>query len=102
MIDLNYSFEAELWIYPAKVQWYFITLPIDASDEIKFFHKTRNGFGSVRVSITIGSSTWKTSGFPSKEANSFIVPIKKDVRNKEGLAAGDLIAVEIHLAVDPF
>ena len=42
-----------------------------------------HGFGSVRVEATIGGSTWRTSIFPSDDA--YILPIKKAVREAEGL-----------------
>lgn len=102
MIDLNYHFEAELWIYPAPTPWVFLTMPTEASDEVKFFKKTRTGFGSVKLTITIGDTTWKTSGFPSKQDNAFIIPIKKEVRKAENISAGDKVAVDVHIALEPF
>ena len=50
MISLEYEFDAELWRWPAKDTWFFITLPLaDVAEEIKFFHQNRRGFGSLRV-----------------------------------------------------
>jgi hypothetical protein len=102
VIDLNYSFEAELWTYPAPEPWIFLSMPEAASDEIKFFKKHRTGFGSVKLTITIGETTWKTSGFPSKELNTFIIPIKKAVRKAEGITSGDRVSVQVHVALEPF
>ncbi len=101
MMDLDFTFDAELWIYPAeKTHWHFITLPVVVSDEIKFFITSRNGFGSVRVTVTIGAMRWKTSIFPYKEAQSFILPIKKDVRAQENLHAGDAATINLYIPVD--
>ncbi|MEC7590428.1 MAG: DUF1905 domain-containing protein [Actinomycetota bacterium] len=36
----------------------------------------------------MGSSTWGTSIFPSKEMGSFLLPLKKPVRVAEGLGVG--------------
>lgn len=43
----------------------------------------------MRVEVTIGSSTWQTSLFPSKDVGSYILPLKKPVRRAEGLSVGD-------------
>jgi hypothetical protein len=56
----------------------------------------RRGFGSVKVTVTLGDSTWQTSLFPNKDGSWFL-PIKKPVRVAEGLADGDEIEVELEL-----
>lgn len=88
----TYSFPAKLWLWTNKTapeSWHFITLPQDVTDEIEdSLSGPRAGFGSVKVSVTTGNTTWKTSLFPSKEEESFVLPIKKSVREAEGLAAG--------------
>ena len=56
----------------------------------------QNGFGSVRVAVTIGSTTWKTSLFPSKEG-AYLLPIKAEVRKKERIAAGDAVPLTFEL-----
>ena len=56
----------------------------------------RRGFGSVKVTVTLGESRWQTSLFPNKDGSWFL-PIKKPVRVAEGLAEGDEVAVELDL-----
>jgi len=102
MIDLSYDFEAELWLWSAKDAWHFITLPVEHADEIRFFAKTRNGFGSLRVTVRIGTSTWKTSIFPDSKSGSFVLPVKKDIRKVEGLGVEDTARVHLDLAIEPF
>ena len=53
------------------------------------------GFGSLKVSVMIGATTFKTSVFPSKELGGWLLPVKASVRKAEGLTAGD--AVELAL-----
>ena len=102
MIDLTYQFEAELWLWAARSSsWCFVTLPVEAADEIKFFVSNRNGFGSVRVDVQIGESKWQTSIFPDKASNSFVLPIKKSVRNAENLTAGDTASLTVHVRYYP-
>jgi hypothetical protein len=99
---VTYRFTAELWEYPAeKASWFFVTLPTEVADEIEEAASTsRRGFGSVRVSVTIGSTCWATSLFPSKEAGSYLLPVKKAVRLAEGIDAGDPVEVEVEPQLD--
>jgi len=56
----------------------------------------RRGFGSVKVTVTLGQSHWQTSLFPQKTGGWFL-PIKKPVRLAEGLEVGDTVTVELEL-----
>jgi hypothetical protein len=56
----------------------------------------RRGFGSVKVTVRVGDSRWKTSLFPVKTGGWFL-PIKKPVRLAEGLAEGEEVEVELEL-----
>lgn len=86
----SYEFAAPLWRWEAQqAVWLFVTLPDEVTDEIDDAHSgPRAGFGSVKVRVSIGSTTWETSIFPSKDAGGFILPIKKAVRKAQGLDEG--------------
>jgi hypothetical protein len=85
----EYRFTATLWRWP-KGNWFFVTLPFDVADEIDdHASSARVGFGSVRVDVTLGDSTWQTSVFPSKPAESYVLPVKAPVRRAEGIDDGD-------------
>jgi len=93
-------FEAELWIWDARRadSWTFVSLPADASEEIReLAGGTRRGFGSLRVRVTVGGSTWTTSIFPDSARGTYVLPIKRRVREAEALDAGDVATVEIEL-----
>jgi hypothetical protein len=57
------------------------------------------GFGSIRVEVCIGSTTWRTSLFPDTAAGSFVLPVKKQVRLSEGLCAGATCEVKLEVAL---
>lgn len=90
-----YEFEATLWRWREDGTWHFVTLPEDVADDIDDRTPVRAGFGSVKVEVTVGSQTWRTSVFPSKEQRSFILPIKKAVREANACADGDRILVRL-------
>jgi hypothetical protein len=93
------TFVAEVWVWEGDAAWRFVTLPEDLSDEIDAMVQGRpaRGFGSVRVEATVGSTTWRTSIFPDTARGSFVLPLKKAVRQAEGLADGDLATVALEV-----
>jgi hypothetical protein len=93
----TYRFSAPLWQYPGEGSWYFVAVPEEISDDIaELTAGRRNGFGSVRVSVTVGGSTWQTSLFPSK-SGSYLLPVKKPVRVAEGLDEGTPVETRLDL-----
>ena len=87
-----FRFTAVVWLWKENASWQFVTVPPDISDEIEGRTTAalphRRGFGSVRVRVTIGATTWTTSVFPDKSTGTYALPLKKDVRAKEGLDVG--------------
>ena len=93
---MDVQFSAELWAHRDDPGgWHFVTLPLDAADEVRDEAGPRAGFGSIRVSVTLGTTTWKTSLFPEGEGGSMVLPVKKEVRRAEGLVAGDLCTLSV-------
>ena len=93
-----FEFTAPLWLYGGKATWHFLTLPFDVTDQIdEVTHESKRGFGSVRVSVTIGGTTWATSIFPDNSRKSFILPVKAAVRKAEGLTLHVACRVQLTL-----
>ena len=100
MEDLTYRFTSEMVIWTPKkgAAWHFIPVPKDDADHMRFFaaHLVR-GFKSLKVNVTIGETSLRTSVFPSTDRGTYILPIKKLVRDREGLAAGDDVEVKLNV-----
>jgi hypothetical protein len=98
---VNITFDAELWMWDVRRadSWTFVSLPTEASAEIRELAGAtpRRGFGSLRVRVTVGSSIWATTIFPDTAHGSYVLPIKKAVRKSEALSAGDIARVTIEL-----
>ena len=88
------EFTATVWRYDGQAAWYFLTLPVDLSEEIRA-RTERVGFGSVRVDVRIGATSWSTSVFPDKESGSFVLPVKAAVRRAEDLDDGSPARVHV-------
>jgi hypothetical protein len=90
-------FAAEVWIAPGDGAWHFLTVPEEPSEVIRLESGPRVGFGSVKVRVTVGASTWSTSVFPNT-GDTYVLPLKRQIRDAEGILAGDVIAVTLRLA----
>ncbi|WP_400997162.1 DUF1905 domain-containing protein [Agromyces sp. GXQ0307] len=91
----EYRFTAVVyrWEERAADSWFFVDVPEELSDEIRDRPRMPRGFGSVRVSATIGATTWRTSIFPG--ARRYALPLKRAVRDAEGIEPGE--PVDVHL-----
>jgi hypothetical protein len=98
--DVEFSFDAQLWQWDARRvdTWTFVTLPADVSDGIRDLATgPPRGFGSVRVRVTVGGTTWQTSIFPGGAQGSYVLPVKKAVRAAEDLEVGDTASVIVEV-----
>ncbi len=93
---------APLWQWrpakPSAASWYFVTIDGQASAEIRYAALGRvGGFGSIRVTATLGKTRWQTSLFPHKESGGFILPMKASVRQAESVAVGDVVMLSLEV-----
>lgn len=89
-------FETALWQSPST--WWFITLPEELSEQIRSVPRPpAPGFGSLRVSVTVGGTVWATSIFPDSTSGCYLLPVKKTVRAAEKLGEGGTVQVELEV-----
>lgn len=97
---VTYEFEGDLWQWDARQAdaWVFVSLPPDVADELlEAGEQVTRGFGSLRVEVTVGATTWRTSVFPDGRRRTFVLPLKRAVRRAEGLAVGGRARVRLRL-----
>ncbi len=97
-----HTFTAELWLWDARRSdtWTFVTVPPEVTAAIEDEADAlgpRAGFGSVKVQVRVGSTVWRTSVFPDKESGCFVLPIKRAVREANGVESGDEIEVMLEV-----
>lgn len=105
----GWTVTAPLWVWrgsgsgpPAKAAWYFLTIDGPVAVAIREAARrpskgTARGFGSVRVTATIGTVSWQTLLFPSKNAGGYLLPVKADVRRRAALVADQPVVVSLSL-----
>ena len=101
---VQHVFRARIWEHSPgdPGSWHFVTLPAELSEDLTLEAGPRTGFGSIRVQVSIGATTWHTSVFPDSATGSFVLPVKKQVRRSEDLSAGATCEVTLEVtAGDP-
>ncbi|MBS3902834.1 MAG: DUF1905 domain-containing protein [Anaplasmataceae bacterium] len=100
MVSKVFSVKAEVWLYPGMAGWHFVTLPKKTAADIKSsFGKKARGWGSLPVEVVLGKTKWKTSIFPDKKSESYLFPVKAEVRKKEKIGAGDMVGFKVRVLV---
>jgi hypothetical protein len=94
---VNFEFHSTVFRWDSRddASWYFAALPPELSEEIREIPRPTRGFGSVRVRVRVGGSEWATSIFPDKGLGSYVLPLKKSVRDAEGLADEGPVTIQL-------
>lgn len=96
---MEWTFSADVFAWDEDgPSWRFLRLPLDVADEVRDRAGESAGFGSVRVHVRIGQTVFATSVFPEKASGSYLLPVKKSVREKEGIDDGDRVTVRLDVA----
>jgi hypothetical protein len=94
----TYTLKLKVWLHPGHAGWHFVTVPKKESVLIRDATKgIKRGWGSVRVCVTLGETTWDTtwdtSIFADAKFGTYLLPLKSDVRKKEEIEEGDVVKV---------
>lgn len=86
--------------------WHFLTIDGPAGEELsatalmRRLEGAKRGWGSLKVTATLGESRWTTSVFPQKDdggATSWLLPVKLAVRKAEDVVEGDAVSVALEV-----
>ena len=76
--------------------WHFIFFPKDISKEIRSNHKRQEeGWGRMKATVKIGNTEWKTSVWFDTKNDTYLLPVKKEIRRKEKIEMDKDIEVTI-------
>lgn len=96
----RYRFRAEVWEHDGPASWFFVSLPDNVADDIEERYAAKAaGFGSIRVEVTVGATTWRTSLFPDGKRQTYLLPVKAAVRKAEHLSDGSRASVSLTVLV---
>lgn len=91
---MNIEFNGKIWFWRGPAPWFFVTVPVEQSGELKAISRyVTYGWGVIPVHVRIGKTEWQTSLFPKDDL--YVVPIKASVRKAEDLDEGDEVTVRL-------
>jgi len=94
----EYRVRTRVWLYPGIGGWHFANLSAKQSGKIRaLFGTETKGWGSLPVTVRIGTTEWKTSLFPDRKSPTYLFAIKLEVRQKEHISAGDTITATVRI-----
>jgi hypothetical protein len=95
----QFSFESRVLHWRGPSPYFFAPIPAGPSAEIRRLAKfVTYGWGVIPVQASVGGVAFTTSLFPKDGA--YLLPLKDAVRRKAGVTAGEVVAVELTIAVE--
>lgn len=93
---IGYEFNAKPWLYSGPSAWHFISLPSKIAREIKEnFKSEEEGWGRLKVTAKIGETAWKTSIWFDTKLETYLLPLKAEIRKLEHIEVGKSIIIYI-------
>lgn len=88
------EFEGAVWQWRGPAPHYFVSVPAELCDGLRVAARLVSyGWGMVPARVRVGATEWRTAIFPKD--GGYIVPIKADVRRKEGIDEGQVVKLGI-------
>ena len=96
--QIKYNFSEKVWQHAPPGGWYFISLPLNIAKEIRENLKSEEeGWGRLKATAEIGKNQWKTAIWFDTKKNTYLLPLKAEIRKKEKIEIGNRIDVTISL-----
>lgn len=93
---ITYQFSANLWKHTSTGSWYFVSLPQSTSKEIREnLQWQEEGWGRMKALAKIGELQWETAIWFDTKMETYILPIKAEIRTKCKLKIDDAVEVTI-------
>lgn len=98
MVKNNFQFTATVWEYSGKGAWIFVTVPQNFSSEIRSsFKEYEEGWGRLKIDARIGKTNWKTAIWFDSKIQTYLLPLKSEIRKKENITINSEVEVIISI-----
>lgn len=95
---IKHQFSAKTWQHPSPGGWYFISLPTTIAAEIRTgLQSEEEGWGRLKAVAKTGNSEWKTAIWYDTKMNTYLLPLKAEIRKKEGIIVGKKLQITLWL-----
>lgn len=96
---IEYSFTAKMWNYSSNVGtcgWYIACLPKEMSKEIRENLKfLEEGWGRLKMTAKIGNTQWETAIWFDTKLQTYLLPLKAEIRKKEKIETDKELEIKI-------
>jgi len=77
-------------------RWIFALLPKDMSKEIRSnFGGLEEGWGRMKITAKVNSTEWKTSIWFDTKKDTYMLPLKAEIRKKEKIVLDENVKIVI-------
>ena len=92
-IETTYSVTSKVVLCLGVAGWHSASVDKKSSEKIKASQvgKKKIGWGSIPVTVTLGKTKWNSSIFPDKKSGTYLLPLRAEIRKKEGINSEDTI-----------
>lgn len=95
-MKIKYLFKGKLWQHTSPGGWFFVSLPKGLAKEIRETVKWQEeGWGRLKVTARIDTAEWKTSVWFDTAMDTYLLPIKAEIRKKGNLEIGSDLEIVI-------
>jgi len=93
---IKYEFSAKMWKHDSPGGWCFVSLPKTLSKEIRENLKwQKEGWGRMKAFAKIGDLIWETAIWFDTKMDTYILPIKVEIRKKRNLEINQNIELNL-------
>ena len=85
-----------MWRHKGAGSWHFMSLPQKVSGEIRrHFKWQEEGWGRLKTVAQINEIRWETALWFDTNLNTYLLPIKAEIRNKSDLKLNQKYEINI-------
>jgi len=97
-MKITYRFKAKLWQHNADGGWHFVSVPKEFSIDIRqHLQQFEEGWGRLKAKAELRDHTWDTAIWYDTKRNTYLLPIKAEVRRKFNLKIEDELDLKLQL-----
>lgn len=90
---MDFDFEGPVVEWRGPAPYYYVRIPVDVSDDVKFAAKGLEYWGQVPVVARIDEVEFRTALFPKDGA--YLLPLRAAVRRELGAEVDEVLTVEM-------
>lgn len=92
---MDFEFEGPVIEWRGPAPFYFLRIPEEESEDIKFAAKGLEYWGQVPVLVRIDGLEFRTALFPKD--GRYLIPLKDAVRRPAGIEVDQVVAVSLNV-----